>query len=107
MVEPIKIDGRLSDLEISARNERLSKRGGNSGDVPPPSGIESRVARLEASVSHIESDIRDIKIDIKDLRVDIKDLRKVDESNFRILFSAIIATALGLAGLMAKGFGWL
>lgn len=89
----------MSDIDIAARDARLSRRGGGSGDVPP-SGIEPRVARLEASVSHIESDIRDIK-------TDIKDLRKADESNFRIIFSAIIATALTLAGLMAKGFGWL
>jgi hypothetical protein len=29
------------------------------------------------------------------------------ESDFRITFAAIIASNLGLAGLMAKGFGWL
>lgn len=100
MVEPIQMISRLSDLEIAARDARLSKRGGDSGDVPPPSGIESRVARLEASVLHIESDIKEIKSDIKDLR-------KADEHNFRFLAGLMITTALGLASIMAKGFGWL
>lgn len=29
------------------------------------------------------------------------------ERDFRILFGALIAVTLGLAGLMARGFGWL
>lgn len=63
-------------------------------------GLEARIARLEVSVSHIESDVRDIKTDLRDLR------NKVD-SHLVLLFGALIATAVGLAGLMAKGFGWL
>ena len=100
MTFPTPIDKHLSSAEKFNRAGNLAKRGSNSGDIPPPSGIEPRVARLEASVSHIEVDIRDIKSDIKDLR-------KADESNFRLVFSAIIASAITIAGLMAKGFGWL
>ncbi|MER2539357.1 MAG: hypothetical protein ABTQ26_08960 [Azonexus sp.] len=103
MVEPVNLDSRLSDLERVARDGRLQERRGGE----PPSGIEPRVARLEASVSHIERDVTDIRGDIREIRTDIKELRKVDESNFRALFGAIIAVALGLAGLMAKGFHWL
>ena len=33
-------------------------------------------------------------------------LRDAVESDFRILFGAIITVALGLATLMAKGFHW-
>lgn len=58
-------------------------------------------------MAHIERDIDGIRGDIREIRTDIKDLRKVDESNFRMLFGALIAIALGLAGLMAKGFHWL
>jgi hypothetical protein len=29
------------------------------------------------------------------------------QSDFRMLFGVIIAVALGIAGLMAKGFHWL
>lgn len=62
--------------------------------------MEARVAKLESDVEYIKRDISEIKDDIKDIKKDAK-------SDFRILFGAIIAVALGLAGLMAKGFGWL
>lgn len=62
--------------------------------------LEPRVAKLEASVSHIESDISDIKSDIRELRAS-------DTRNFLIVFGGIISSALGLAYIMAKGFGWL
>lgn len=62
--------------------------------------LDSRVARLESDVSHIRTDIAEMKHDIKDIRKDM-------QSDFRALFGVIIAVALGLAGLMAKGFHWL
>jgi hypothetical protein len=37
----------------------------------------------------------------------VKELRRDDRTDFRLLFGAIIVVALGLAGLMAKGFHWL
>lgn len=95
--EPVNFDSRLSELERQLRDGRLhARRGGGN----PPSGIEPRVARMEASVAHIERELSDI-------RADIRELRKADETNFRLLFGAMIALALGLAGLMAKGFHWL
>jgi hypothetical protein len=62
--------------------------------------VELRVARLEVRVEHIERDISDIKSDLRALR------ERVD-SIFRVTWAGIIATNVGLAGLMAKGFGWL
>jgi hypothetical protein len=56
------------------------------GSVPP---VELRVARMEVRIEHIERDIAEIKTDI------------------RLIWGGIIASSLGLAGLMAKGFGWL
>ena len=63
-------------------------------------GMEARVAVLEAHVGHIETDIADIKRDLGGLRDNAR-------TDFRILFGALIAVALGLAGLLAKGFGWI
>jgi hypothetical protein len=73
-----------------------SSGGGNDGGDM----IESRVARLESDVSHIRADINDIKTDIREIRKDM-------QSDFRMLFGVIIAVALGIDGLMAKGFHWL
>jgi hypothetical protein len=62
--------------------------------------VEARIARLEAHVGEIRRDVREIKDDLKEIRSDAR----VD---FRRLFGALIAVAIGLAGLMARGFGWL
>jgi hypothetical protein len=64
------------------------------------SRLEARIGRLEADVGHIQRDVREIKDDLKEIRGDAR----VD---FRLLFGALIAVAIGLAGLMARGFGWL
>jgi hypothetical protein len=50
--------------------------------------------------SSIERDIAEIKIDGRSLRDRV-------ERDFRITWAGIMALGLGLAGLMAKGFGWL
>jgi hypothetical protein len=69
--------------------------------------VELRVARLEVRVEHIERDIADIKSDIRSMRQTMEHFHRRLDSDFRITFAAIIASNLGLAGLMAKGFGWL
>ncbi|MBL8807973.1 MAG: hypothetical protein JNN22_14095 [Rhodospirillales bacterium] len=71
---------------------------GDSGGMPPE--IETRIAVLE----QIAKDSRE---GLTSLRSDVGKVRDNQERDFRILFGAIIATALGLAGLMAKGFHWL
>jgi hypothetical protein len=81
-------------------------RGKNTGNGSEPP-MEARIAKLEAAVSHIEADIKDVKQDIRDMRVDIGSVRKEANTDFRILFGALIAASLGLAAIMAKGFGWL
>lgn len=62
--------------------------------------VEARIARLESDVAHIQRDISEMKVDIREVKRD-------QRSDFRLLFGALIAVALGLAGLLAKGFGWL
>ena len=64
------------------------------------SSAVARVAKLEASMEFIQREIGEIKTDVRQ----IKDHARTD---FRTLFGALIAVALGLAGLMAKGFHWL
>ncbi len=62
--------------------------------------MEARIARLEATITHIHESMTDLKSDIREIKSHAR-------SDFRVLFGALIAVALGLAGLMARGFGWL
>lgn len=58
--------------------------------------MESRISQLEAKVDHMQRDIDELKAEVRAIRT----------TDFRLLFSAIIAVALGVASLLAKGFGW-
>lgn len=80
-----------------AKNGAHLKSGGGGGTFD---GMEARVAKLEASVGYIEREITDIKTEVRGLRSDAR-------TDFRLTFGALIAVAIGLAGLMAKGFGWI
>ena len=59
--------------------------------------MEARIARLEAAVEYMQCDISELKADVRAIRT----------TDFRIMFGALITVALGLATIMAKGFGWL
>lgn len=68
---------------------------------PPHDGdMEARVAKLEAAVEYIQRDLGEIKIDVREIKGDAK-------TDFRLIFGALIFVALGLAGLMARGFHWI
>lgn len=62
--------------------------------------MEARMAKLEATVEHLQQDVKELKEEMRALRRDMT-------TDFRLLFGAVIFVALGLAGLMAKGFHWL
>jgi hypothetical protein len=67
---------------------------------PPDMELLPRIAKLEAATEHIGRDVAELKADVRELRRDMR-------TDFRLLFAALIAVALGLASLMSKGFGWL
>lgn len=100
----------MAEIHSIARDvdslRRFTERGAGNGDGGGGS-MEARVARLEAHVEHIDETLTDIKQDIRDIRSDLKEVRGDARTDFRLLFAALIAVAVGLAGLMAKGFGWL
>ena len=66
------------------------------GEPPYDGGMEARIAKLETAMEYVQRDITELKIDVRAIRT----------TDFRILFGAIITVALGLAGLMGKGFNW-
>lgn len=80
--------------EILARLEKLGVA--KTGGPPYDGGMEARLSKLEATMNYVQRDIAELKTDVRAIRT----------TDFRLLFGAIIAVALGLSGLMAKGFGW-
>lgn len=107
-------------VDFSSVNQPKKKRGNSGGG-----DLEARVAKLESSVEYIQRDISEIKEDMrrhrtenaeefknahqefKAVRNEIYELRELHHKDFRMVFGALITVAIGLAGLMAKGFGWL
>ena len=85
----------MSIVDINPRLLINSGRPPTGGD-----GMEARLASLEAHMTHVYDDVRDIKAEVKSLRA-------VGETNFKITWGGLIFAVLGLAGIMAKGFGWL
>lgn len=76
----------------------------SGGSGPHDPSMEARVAVLEQIAKQTSETLAGIKTDLK---TGIEAARDRHDRDFRITFGAIIAVALGLAGLMAKGFKWL
>lgn len=96
--------------------EGVNNLAGGSGPPHDP-GMEARVAVLEEIASATKLGMAGLRQDIgtlsnetsrryEGLRQELHELRNAQERDFRIMFSALITTALGLAALMAKGFHW-
>ena len=96
MTVPVSIEEARRARTAAQTNSAPLNTSGGGGTFD---GMEPRVAALEAHVEHIRSDVSEIKSDLKEIRRDMV-------ADFRIGISALIALALGLAGIMAKGFHW-
>ncbi|MGV8886682.1 MAG: hypothetical protein ACOH2P_01140 [Pseudomonas sp.] len=81
------------------------RSGGDDNDRRPPGPLGDNP--LEPRVSKLETHIEYVRRDLGELRVDFREHRKETRTDFRLLFSALITAALGLAAMMGKGFGWL
>jgi hypothetical protein len=62
-------------------------------------GMEARIAKLESHVEYIRRDLDDV-------RSHVKEIRRNQQADFRILFASLITVAIGLAGIISKGFHW-
>jgi uncharacterized coiled-coil protein SlyX len=97
----------------------MNKLAGDGGPPHDP-GMEARVAVLEEIASAAKQATLELRNEAREtnrrmdglrdrmdgLRDRMDGLRDTGEANFRIMFGALITTALGLAALMAKGFHW-
>jgi len=80
------------------------------GGVPHDPDMETRVAVLEEIAKSVNGNLAELKAGQEKLSAKIEagleKMRDTHDRDFRITFGALIAVALGLAGLMAKGFHW-
>ncbi|WP_223515747.1 hypothetical protein [Pseudomonas sp. GL-R-26] len=97
--------GRVISGHPSWNRDDGGNNGGGGGE------LEARVAQLETHVQYIRRDIDSLKDDVREFRGEAKGefsgIRSDMRVDFRLVFGSLIVVALGLAGMMAKGFGWL
>lgn len=91
----INVKSQSVDNPITEHHDLSHGDGNGGGD-----DMQARVAKLESDVEHIKNSLKEIKEDVREIKRDAR-------TDFRLLFGATITVALGLAGLIAKGFHWL
>lgn len=82
---------RLREMEARASFDKDSLNSGGGGGTYD--GMDGWQTSVEARLSEVKAEVRG--------------LRDEARTDFRVLFAALIATTLGLAALMAKGFHWI
>lgn len=112
----------MPDNVLSFPGKPQSDRGiASGGSGPHDPNMEARLAVLEQIAEQtretlvgIRADLAGIRSDLKaelgsvktEVRTGLEAARDRHDRDFRITFGAIIAVALGLATLIAKGFKW-
>lgn len=97
MADISRLDRKLDD-----RMGKLDDRMGKVDDRIDK--LDDRVAALTERVARVETGIDFLRSDMKNLSDGLLAVRTTD---FRLMFGALIAVALSLSAMMAKGFGWL
>jgi hypothetical protein len=69
--------------------------------------LETDVAEIKKDVAVLRLDVDYLKRDVGEIKADLRGVKDRQERDFRLLFGAIIFVALGLTGVLAKGFGWI
>jgi len=61
---------------------------------------------LEEIAMSTEDILREITWDLHEIRQDIREFRRDQKNNLRLKLGVLMIIAVGLAGLMARGFQW-
>lgn len=93
----MKNENNVFDLEAYKLRESDGKPR-NDGSEPPMT-LEPRVEKLEQAVSDIKADVREIRTRLESIDTHFATKYFVAASQ--------IALFLAIAGLLAKGFGWV
>lgn len=114
-------------VKVGPWGDKRPSRDDNDGNGTGGGGndMEIRIARLESDVEYIKRDIAEIRQDAKDFRAEVREsfnLLHADigsvraelsskteglRADIKVLWGGLFAVALGLAGLLAKGFHWI
>ncbi|MEO7493942.1 MAG: hypothetical protein ABIT83_08370 [Massilia sp.] len=115
------LDGRLSILEgrganlggqvTSLQGQVTTLQGQVTSLQGQVTGLQGQLARIDIQLARAEvysettrGDIRKLQDDHRDLGKALQAIRTVD---FRLMYGTMFGLAVGMTGLMAKGFGWL
>lgn len=88
----------IENLRESADNQRHVPPAGGGGE--PPMELSERVIRVEEKLSGVDKRLALVETDLRALTAKL-------DSHFLVLGGMVLSVAIGLAGLMAKGFDWL
>lgn len=104
---------QVSDIADKYPGQFVSEKTRAPGNTEGEGGrddLDVRVAQLETHALYIRRDIDALKDDVRGFRTETKaeftGIHAVMRGDFRLLFGSLIAVAVGLAGVMARGFGW-
>lgn len=104
----VKLDTKIDD-RFAKLDEKIEKLGARVNDrfEKLEAKFEDRFVKMEAKFEDRFEKL-ELRFDAKFDRVDARfeEVRISARSDFHLLFGSLIASALGLAGMMAKGFGW-
>ena len=104
----VKLDTKIDD-RFAKLDEKIEKLGARVNDrfEKLEAKFEDRFVKMEAKFEDRFEKL-ELRFDAKFDRVDARfeEVRISARSDFHLLFVSLIASALGLAGMMAKGFGW-
>lgn len=63
-----------------------------------------RVVRLEVTVEHLVSEFREFRAEVRE---EMRSFRAEMRREFQKVYAAMFTLTVGLAGVMAHGFGWI
>lgn len=71
------------------------------------SAVETRLGQVETRLAVVETKLGSVEVSMVRVETAVIHMQDNARTDFRVTFGALIATALGLAAMMAKGFHWL
>jgi uncharacterized coiled-coil protein SlyX len=92
--------GKLED-QVGAVETRLGALAIRVG------AMEIRLGAVEVKLQELGERVARLEMAVELLLSEVKDLRASHERDFRLMFGSLVTVAVGLSGMMAKGFGWL